>query len=209
MGADQLETFEFDVGEYHCKARALSISEWESLQEGALPFLTAQAKEDVILECLLEPVGLKETIASGFIDAGIPLLIFDEIIYHSGYGVSPEERDIMMADARAAIDTSVIESCKMLILASGILNLAQLQDLSFAGLLRHVAIAENVLNIQQQNLLAAMGGGQPIELTWEPNQPQGVQDIMKKHEEKVAEVADLLQQQMGNPRYGLGARPIG
>ena len=207
MGEHQLEKFEFDVGEYHCKARALSIGEWESLDEGALPFISAYAQEEVILACLLEPKELRVAIEGGDIIAGIPLLIFDIIINNSGFGISPDDRDSYLQIAREEISTSVVESCKVIILAAGIMPLEEIQQLSFLRLLYYVALAENVLRTQQDNMLAALGGGQPIALTWTP-QDSEVDNLMQKHYEKVQEVQELLQSQVGNSRYGLGARRL-
>jgi hypothetical protein len=206
VGTNRLETFEFDVGEYHCKARALSIGEWESINEGALPFITAQDKEDIILNCLVEPDELKIIISSGDIPAGIPLLIFEAIIAHSGFDLPLKEREDYLQEARQYVNTSVVESCKALILASGIASLSEIEEMSLLRALERVALAEQVLTIRQQNFKAAIDGGSPVELTWGP--VKGAKDeIMEKHNAKVAEVAELLAQQT-SAKYGRGARRL-
>jgi hypothetical protein len=206
VGERRLETFEFDVGEYHCKARALSIGEWESINGGALPFITAQVKENVILDCLIEPEELKPVIAGGDIPAGIPMLIYEAIISFSGFELPQTDREVYLNQAREYVKTSVVESCKAMILASGIASLSEIEDMSLVRALDKVALAEQVLNIIQQNFQAAIEGGNPVELTWLAKS-QAKNEIMEKHNAKVAEVQELLEQQT-SARYGRGARRL-
>jgi hypothetical protein len=203
----RLGTFSFDVGEYHCVARALSIGEWESLQERAFLFLGADLQEEAILSCLLEPQELIDHIVEGDIVSGIPLYIFEVVIAHSGFSVPTSEREAVLQQAREYISTSVLDSMKIMVMASGVMSYQEISKLTMTEMIEMVAIAESVLLIQQQNFLAAMGGGQPLQLTWETPDP-----TKRKHEEaiakmgqKAAEVQGMLDSQTAM-RPGRGMR---
>jgi hypothetical protein len=208
------ETFSFTVGDYNCIASALSIGEYNSLVEGALPFppyFTCEQKEQVIFSCLVEPAKLIDAIKEGSILFGIPEFVFNYILSSSGFDMSTDEREAVLSEDRGASNTDVISSCKAMILASGIMGLDELEHLTFRQLLRNVALAEQVLFIQQQNMMAAViasapgGEGQQLKLSWEEQDTET--QIVQQHMEKQAEVDQLLQEQTSG-RIGRGVRRL-
>jgi hypothetical protein len=199
------QVFELDVGGYHCRVRALSLGNYLFLNEGALPFITVEKKEQILLKSIIEPQELIDAIVGGSIPYGVPLLVFDFIIEHSGFALSQEERNEFLTQARQYIATSVIDSCRAMILASGISTIEDMETLTMTELLALVALSENVLSIRQQNFIAAMSGGQPLELIWESNTPES--ELEKRLRDKQPEVDALLEQQASS-RYGRGGRRV-
>lgn len=203
----RLGTFSFDVGEYHCVARALSIGEWESLQERAFPFLGADLQEEAILSCLQEPQELIDHIIVGDIVSGVPLYIFEVIAANSGFSVPTQEREAVLQQARDYISTSVLDSMRIMVMAAGVMSYQEISQLTMVEMIEMVAIAESVLLIQQQNFLAAMGGGQPLQLTWETPDPvqRKQEEALAKMRQKAGEVQGLLDSQTAM-RPGMGVR---
>lgn len=160
-------TFEFDVGEYHCVARALSIGEWESLQERAFPLLTAELQEEVILKCLLKPEELRQEIVVGDIQCGIPLYIYETIVDNSGFFIGVADREEVMARARDAVAGDLVDGLRSVVLAAGIATIKEMDGISMWDLFKLTALAERVIDIKQQNQIAALHDGAPLQVRWE------------------------------------------
>lgn len=204
MAGARAKVFELDVGGYHCRVRALSLREYLPISEGALLFPTGEQKEEILLNCILEPKELRESIECGDIPAGIPLLIFDYIMEFSGYGMTVDERNSVLDNMRSELELDVISSCKTMIVASGLKNLNELDEYSLMELLELVVLAEQVLNIQQSNIMAAFAGGEMVKISWETPLNKH-EELMRKMQQKQQEVQQLLEQQT-SPRGGMGVR---
>lgn len=205
MGAHTLEkVLSIEIGGYACEIRALSIGEYESLKERALSYITAEDKEEIILSCLISPDILINDIKNGDIEFGIPLTIYDYILEYSGFTLDDNQYFSLLEDARAYVSTDIIESCKVMILAAGTLNREEINKLTMGELIKELVTAEQILFIQQQNLLAAISGGQELKLSFETKDPREI-EVEKMHQEKAAEVQELLEMQT-NSKLGRGMR---
>jgi hypothetical protein len=176
--------------------------------EGALPIpsvFPTEDKEKVLLECLYEPQELIELIKSGSIEYGIPELVFESIIQLSGFSLSKEERESILNQNREFLKSDVLSSCTIMVLAAGLMNLEQISNLTFSQLLEKVALAEEVLYIQQCNIIKALDGGGALTLMWDV---QGQDEELKRvHAEKQNEVQALLDEQTSG-RGGMGIRRL-
>lgn len=195
MEAKHLEEFtSIDVGGYTCKLRALSVGAYEALAGGALTYVSAQNKEDVVIDCLVSPTDLIDAIHNGSIEAGIPLSIYDYIVSSLSMLLHPNVATQRIEEARVKIGTSVIESCRVLILAAGIMTLEEIKALSISRLYSFVALAERVLDIRQQNFGAGVSGGEAIKLTLEVADPKKSK-LLSELASKEEEVQELLNMQ--------------
>jgi hypothetical protein len=203
------DTISFVVSDYNCVARALTVDEYEELAARALPssqLFNTEDKEKIILSCLQEPKELIDLIIDGSIIYGIPELVFESILQLSGFSITKEEREETLNEIRDFIKTDVVSSCKIMIIASGLMNLEQIGKLTFLQLLERVALAEEVLFIQQQNTIAAMSGGEPLKLMWDVVDSSTAQ-IQQIHDSKQNEVQALLDEQT-TMRGGPGIRRL-
>lgn len=204
MGKTRNKAYDLDISGYNCRVTALSLGEFLSLSEGAST-LNAQIVDDVLEAHLVSPKELKDLIREGNLPYGIPLLLFEGIIEVSGFNLRSEDRNAYLANAREKISTSVVDSCRAMILASGIASLAELEDYTMFELLDTVAIAENVLNVRQQNHLGALSGGSPLQLIWDAPSSPIEEDAVQKMQSKQSEVEAILQETT-TMRLGRGMR---
>lgn len=210
MEGKSLTTFEFDVDEYHCVARALSVGEWETFQERAFPLEDAQLKEDIILTCLLEPTALRERIVTGDIVAGIPLYIYSQILHNSGFDISIEDRTIFLDGARNHVSTNVVEGFRTMILAADAATYEDIQSMNMWELMERTALAEKILDIRQQNMIAALTGGSPLSIRWDTEEDEESRkdaELRQKMAEKTQEVSQLIAEQT-QMRPGIGTKPL-
>jgi hypothetical protein len=191
-------TFKFDVGEYHCVARALSIGEWESIQGRALPLLTTELQEEVILACLIEPEELKQVIIQGDIQVGIPLYVYETIIEHSGFFISVPDREAVMEEARAELSMNLVDGLRAIVIAANVATLKEMDSLNMWDLFRLTALAERVIDIRQQNQIGALQGGDPLLVRWEVKEDdasQKAEELKAKMAAKGDEIAQSLAEQ--------------
>jgi hypothetical protein len=193
------ELLSFEVAEYRCVGHALSLKDHKSLVERAHVYVDTSIIESVLTRQLIGPTEFLEAMAEGNIPAGIVVSVYQRLLKESGFGGGRVGYEGGLIAARDFVDNDLIEGLRVFILAAGTMNNEAVEELSFPGLMRAVAQAERVLELQQQNFIGAMGGGNPLKMQWVDVKDLKSQRINQLHQSKASEVQALIDQQLSGP----------
>jgi len=214
MSNDKRGLSTFGIGQYNCILRALPLRELELLSGGAQPYVDAEVIERTVLLCLVEPEELRLQILNGTVPAQVPIQIYNHIVESNSQWLTLEGRNARLNRERDHIDTDALQAFRAVILASGILKIEQIEELSMDELFYTTALAERVLDIHQQIFLGALAGGDPFRLRWLTEEEARQQEIERKHAQAQGMVQEAIDQKIGPvnmPRGSMGPsrRPRG